>query len=235
MNIRKNIFLVLFLLLSPIIFAQTTADINCESELQTIDTEIKNQNKVSYRIVFSQKQYTEESFEFSEGIIVISDLNDNLNIDETAKVIATIGIKNKLTKMLAFKTCKSVEFYFNQDKLTLEQTDYLAINLLPTIEIDINQTLSKKERKKNKRKRDLIESVSKESCEKLIEFGSDKLSMEMLNQIVSSTSAKYAEKTMKVYEMSFEESVDEFLPDLISHLMFDCQVMKEFTQNQEGK
>ena len=74
MNISKQILLILFSLLSAINFAQTTADVNCESELKTIETEIKSQSSVSYKIVFSQKLYTEESFEFSEGIIVITDL-----------------------------------------------------------------------------------------------------------------------------------------------------------------
>jgi hypothetical protein len=235
MDSSKNILLILFLLLSTINFAQTTADVNCESELKTIETEIKSQNAVSYKIVFSQKLYTEVSFEFSQGIVVITNLNDNLNIDETIKVIVAIGVENKLSKMLAFKSCKAVELYFNQNRLTPEQTDYLDKNLLPKVEIDLNKSLSKKEKKQSKRKRDLIESVSKESCEKLTEFGTDKLSMESLNQIVSSTSAKYSEKTMKVYEMSFEESVDEFLKDLTNHLMFDCQVMKEFAKNYEEK
>tara|TARA_B100000949_G_C14162417_1_gene399735 strand:- start:549 stop:848 length:300 start_codon:yes stop_codon:yes gene_type:complete len=99
MKIIKNIFLILFLFLSTINFAQTTADINCESELKTVETEIETQKTVSFRIAFSEKQYTDETFEFSQGIIVISDLNENLSIDEIIKVIVTIGVKNKLTKI----------------------------------------------------------------------------------------------------------------------------------------
>jgi hypothetical protein len=76
MNISRKIFLILFSLLSPISFAQTTADINWESELKTIDTEIEKQEAISFRIVYSEKQYTDESFEFSQGIIAVSDLND---------------------------------------------------------------------------------------------------------------------------------------------------------------
>jgi hypothetical protein len=226
MNIHENIYLILFLLLSTINFAQTTADINCESELKTIDTEIETQKTVSFRIVFSEKQYTDESFEFSQGIIVISDLNDSLNIDEIIKVIATIGVKNKLTKILAFRTCKSVEFYFNQNKLTFEQTDYLENNLLPIVEIDLNKTLSKKERKKNKRKRDLIEMVSNESCEKLENSKMEKLNAEEFTNIVSSISAEYVEKTQKIYDMSFEESVDQFLNDLTEYIFRNCEELK---------
>ncbi len=226
MNISKNIFIILFLLLTTINFAQTTADINCESEIETIETEIKNQNTVSYKIVFSQKSYTKESFEFSEGIVVISDLNNNLNIDEIAKVIAAIGAENKLSKMLAFKTCKAIEFYFNPNKLTSEQADYLEKNLLPKIEIDLNKTLSKKERKKNKQKRDLIEMVSNKSCEKLENSKMKKLNAEEFNQIVSSISAEYSEKTQKIYDMSFEESVMLFLNDLTEYIFRNCEELK---------
>jgi len=233
MSITKNIYLIIFLLLSTINYAQNRSELDCESGFEKIDSEIETQGIVSYKILYSNKLYTEESFEFSEGVVVISDLNSQLTIKEIINIIGRIGVKNKLSKVLAFKTCKAVELYFTNEKRTLEQTDYLQENLLPSMEIDINKSLSKKERKKNKRKRDLIESVSKESCEKLTEFGTDKLSMESFNQIVSSTSAKYAEKTMKVYEMSFEQSVDEFLKDLMNYLMFDCQIVKEFAENHE--
>jgi hypothetical protein len=226
MNISKNIFLILFSILSTISFAQTTADINCESELKTIDTEIETQETVSFRIVYSEKQYTDESFEFRQGIIVVSDLNDSLNIDEIIKVIATIGVKNKMTKILAFKTCQSVEFYFNQNKLTSEQTDYLDKNLLPIVEIDLNKTLSKKERKKNKQKRDLIEMVSNKSCEKLENSNMAKLNSQEFTQIVSSISAEYLEKTQKIYDMSFEESVDQFLNDLTEYIFKNCEELK---------
>jgi hypothetical protein len=227
MNISKKIFLILSLLLSTINFAQTTADLNCESKLETIETEIKLQNTVSYKIVFSQKLYTEESFEFSEGIIVISDLNDSLNIDETIKAIATIGVKNKLSKMLAFRTCKAVEFYFNQNQLSSEQTDYLEKNLLPKVEIDLNKTLSKKERKQSKQKRDLIEIVSNKSCEKLENSKMQKLNAQEFTQIVSSISAEYAEKTQKIYDMSFEESVTQFLNDLTEYIFRNCETLKK--------
>ncbi len=233
MSITKNVYLIIFLLLSTINYAQNRSELDCESGFEKIDSEIETQGIVSYKILYSNELYTEESFEFSEGVVVISDLNSQLTIKEIINIIGRIGVKNKLSKVLAFKTCKAVELYFTNEKRTLEQTDYLQENLLPSMEIDINKSLSKKERKKNKRKRDIIESVSKESCEKLAEFGTDKLSMESFNQIVSSTSAKYAEKTMKVYEMSFEQSVDEFLKDLMNHLMFDCQIVKEFAENHE--
>lgn len=226
MNISKQILLILFSLLSAINFAQTTADVNCESELKTIETEIKSQSSVSYKIVFSQKLYTEESFEFSEGIIVITDLNDNLNIDETIKAIVTIGVENKLSKILAFKTCKSVEFYFNQNRLTTEQTEYLDKNLLPKVEIDLNKSLSKKEKKQNKRKRDLIEMVSNKSCEKLENSKMEKINAEEFTQIVSSISAEYAEKTQKIYDMSFEESVMLFINDLTEYIFRNCEELK---------
>ena len=233
MNIYKIIFLILFLLLSTINFAQNTAESDCENGFKKIETELKSQKTVSYKIIYSQKLYTEESFEYSEGIIVINDLNDQIEQKEIIEIIARIGVENKLTKIIAFRNCNSIGLYLLKSELSTEQSNLLSNDLIAEMNIDLQKSLSKKERKKQKRKRDFIESVSKESCEKLTELGTDKLTMESFNQIVSGTSAKYAEKTMKVYEMSFEESVDKFLKDLMNHLMFDCQLVKEFAENQE--
>jgi hypothetical protein len=233
MNINKNIFLILFSLLSTINFAQNTSELDCENGFEKIETELESQKSVSYKIIYSQNLYTEESFEFSEGIIVINDLNDKIKPKEIIETIARIGVKNNLTKIIAFRNCNSIGLYFQQSELSTEQRNLLSNDLIAEIDIDLQKSLSKKERKKHKRKRDLIESVSKESCEKLTELGTDKLTMESFNQIVSGTSAKYAEKTMKVYEMSFEESVDKFLKDLMNYLIYDCQVVKDFARNQE--
>ena len=233
MNISKNIFLILFSLLSTINFAQNTSKLDCENGFEKIETELESQKSVSYKIIYSQNLYTEESFEFSEGIIVINNLNDKIKPKEIVETIARIGVKNNLTKIIAFRNCNSIGLYFQQSELSTEQRNLLSNDLIAEIDIDLQKSLSKKERKKHKRKRDLIESVSKESCEKLTELGTDKLTMESFNQIVSGTSAKYAEKTMKVYEMSFEESVDKFLKDLMNYLMSDCQIVKEFVNNQK--
>ncbi|MDB9873658.1 hypothetical protein OAC97_00160 [Flavobacteriaceae bacterium] len=235
MNISKNIFLILFSLLSTISFAQNTSELDCENDFEIIETEILSQEKVSYKILYSQKTYTKESFEFSKGVLVIADLNNQLTIKEIINIIGRIAVKNKLSEVLAFRTCKAVELYYQNEKLTLEQTDYLQENLLPSMEIDLNKSLSKKERKKNKKKRDLIEKVSKESCGELEGLKTDNLTMEQLNQVVSSVSSQYAEKTMKVYEMSFEESVDLFLKDLINHLLYDCELMKKTAMDFNGK
>ena len=233
MNISKNIFLILFSLLSTINFAQNALESNCENGFKKIETELESQKTVSYKIIYSQKLYTEESFEYSEGIIVINDLNDQIEPKEIIETIARIGVENKLTKIIAFRNCNSIGLYLQKSELSTEQSNLLSNDLIAEMNIDLQKSLSKKERKKQKRKRDFIESVSKESCEKLTELGTEKLTMESFNQIVSGTSAKYAEKTMKVYEMSFEESVDEFLKDLMNHLMSDCQVVKEFVKNHE--
>ncbi|MCD8426005.1 hypothetical protein LNJ40_11975 [Tenacibaculum dicentrarchi] len=233
MNINKNIFLILFSLLSTINFAQNTSELDCENGFEKIETELESQKSVSYKIIYSQNLYTEESFEFSEGIIVINYLNDKIKPKEIIETIARIGVKNNLTKIIAFRNCNSIGLYFQQSELSTEQRNLLSNDLIAEIDIDLQKSLSKKERKKHKRKRDLIESVSKESCEKLTELGTDKLTMESFNRIVSGTSAKYAEKTMEVYEMSFEESVDKFLKDLMNYLMSDCQVVKYFARNQK--
>jgi len=233
MNIYKNIFLILFSLLSTINFAQNTVESDCKNGFKKIETELESQKTVSYKIIYSQKLYTEESFEYSEGIIVINDLNDQIEQKGIIETIARIGVENKLTKIIAFRNCNSIGLYLQKTELSTEQSNLLSNDLIAEMNIDLQKSLSKKERKKQKRKRDFIESVSKESCEKLTELGTDKLTMESFNQIVSGTSAKYAEKTMKVYEMSFEESVDKFLKDLMNHLMSDCQVVKDFARNQE--
>ncbi|WP_452227647.1 hypothetical protein [Lacinutrix sp. MEBiC02404] len=233
MNICKKIFLILFSLLSTINFAQNTVESDCENGFKKIETELESQKTVSYKIIYSQKLYTEESFEYSEGIIVINDLNDQIEPKEIIETIARIAVENKLTKIIAFRNCNSIGLYLQKSELSTEQSNLLSNDLIAEMNIDLQKSLSKKERKKQKRKRDFIESVSKESCEKLVELKTDKLTMESFNQIVSGTSAKYAEKTMKVYEMSFEESVDEFLKDLMNHLMSDCQVVKEFIKNHE--
>jgi hypothetical protein len=226
MNIKKNITLILFSLLSTVIFAQNNSKLDCENEFEKIETEIESQKTVSYKIIYSQKLYTEDSFEFSEGIIVISDLNDKISTDETIKIIATIGVKNKLCRILAFKSCKAVEFYQKKDKITSEENKYLEENMLPNIEIDLNKLLSKKELKKNKRKRDLIELVSNKTCEDFNNLKTKDISLDKITQILSKNSAEYAEKTMKVYEMSFEESADEFIYDLTNHLFITCESIK---------
>lgn len=235
MNVTKNILLGLFLIWSTIILAQTTADLNCEYRLDTIEREIESQSSISYKMVFSQKLYTDESFEFSEGIIVINDFYDKIQPIEIVEIIARIGVKNKLTKIIAFKKCEAARLFFSQSKLTNEQLAFVNNNLIAEVDIDQYKSLDKKEKKKHKKMLDLIESVSNESCEKLTNFSKDGLSMEKINQVVSSTSAKYVEKTMKAYEMSFEESVNEFLKDLTNHLMFDCEIMKEFAKNYREK
>lgn len=233
MNITKNIILILFSFISAINFAQNTSELDCDNGFEKIETELESQKSVSYKIIYSQNLYTEESFEFSEGIIVINNLNEKIKPKEIIETISRIGVKNNLTKIIAFRSCNSIRLYFLQSKLTNEQKNLLNDDLIAEIDIDLQKSLSKKEIKKHKRKRDLILSVSKESCEKFTKLGTDKLTMKSFNQIISSTSAKYAEKTMKVYEISFEESVDEFIKDLMNHLMSDCQMVKEFANNQE--
>lgn len=213
-------------------FAQNTAESDCEDGFEKIETELESQKIASYKIIFSQKLYTEQSFEFSEGIIVTNDFNDQIQPNEIIETIARIGAKNKLTKIIAFKKCEAIRLYFRQSELTNEQKDFLNNNLIAEVDIDLYKSLDKKEKKKHKKKRDLIESVSNECCKKLTDFSKDDLSMEKINQIVSSTSAKYVEKTMKAYEMSFEESVDEFLSDLTNHLISNCGAMKKLAEQQ---
>ncbi|MFD0975432.1 hypothetical protein, partial [Salinimicrobium gaetbulicola] len=67
MNIKKNIILILFSLLSTINLAQNTSELNCESGFEKMETELESQKSVSYKIIYSQNLYTEESFDFREG------------------------------------------------------------------------------------------------------------------------------------------------------------------------
>jgi hypothetical protein len=207
-------------------------DLNCETGFKKNQTEIESNPQVDYKLIYSQKKYGAESFEFSEGIIIIKDFSEQLTQNEMAQIIGRIAVENDLTKVIALRNCDAGGLYLRQTELTTEQQNYLSQSVIAEINIDLLKSLSKKERKKHKKKRDLIESVSKESCKKLSEPGTDKLTMESFNQIVSGTSAEYAEKTMKIYEMPFEQSVDEFLKDLMNHLLFDCNIVKEFAINQ---
>lgn len=235
MNITKYLLIPLFSLLPTVSLAQKAFELDCENGFETIETEVESQEIVSYKIIYSQKLYTEESFEFSEAIVVVSDLNNKISTEKIIEIIVRIGVKNKLSKVLAFKTCKAVEFYFQQPELTPEQADYIDKNLLPNVEIDLNKSLSKKDRKKNKRKRDLIELVSKESCEELKKLKIDKVTMEHINQVVTNTSVQNVKKIEKVYELSFEESTIKFLEDLTNHLFVHCELIKEHIKQFKGK
>lgn len=209
---------------------KTQRNLNYEDGFEKIETELDSQKTVSYKIIFTQKLYTKQSFEFSEGIIVTNDFNDQIQPNEIIETIARIGAKNKLTKIIAFKKYEAVKLYFRQWELTNKQKDFLNNNLIAEVNIDLFKLLNKKEKKEHKRRRDLIESVSNECCEKMSDFSEEELSIDKINQVVSSTSAKYVEKTMRAYEMSFEESVDEFLTDLTNHLIFNCGTMKKFAE-----
>lgn len=207
-------------------------DLDCENGFKKVQTEIESTPQVDYKLIYSQRKYGKDSFEFSEGIIVVEEISDELNQNDLAQIIGRIGVENNLTKIIALRNCDAGRLYLQQTERTSEQQNYLKQNVIAEIDIDLFKSLSKKEKKQHKKKRDLIESVSKESCKKLAEFGTDKLTMESLNQIISGTSSEYAEKTMKIYEMPFEQSVDKFLKDLMSHLLFDCQIVREFANNQ---
>lgn len=207
-------------------------DLDCETGFKKIETEIKSNPEVNYKLIYSQKKYGGESFEFSEGIIVVQEIGYEINQNDIAQIIGRIGVKNNLTKIIALRNCDAGGLYLRKNQLTSEQKDYLAQSIIAEIDIDLLKSLSKKKKKQHKKKRDLIESVSKESCKKLAELGTDELTMESFNQIVSGISAEYAKKTMKIYEMPFEQSVDEFLNDLMSHLLFDCQIVRGFVNNQ---
>ncbi|PQJ21967.1 hypothetical protein [Tenacibaculum sp. SG-28] len=121
MSVTKNLILIIFIVLPIINFAQENSEFNCVDKFENLETEVKFQKTVSYKVISSKKLYTKESFEFSKGIVLISNLNNDLTTKELAKTITTIGVKNKLSKIIAFKSCKAVEIYFKVMKPTIEQ------------------------------------------------------------------------------------------------------------------
>ena len=235
MNFKKHLIIFLFTILSSINFAQKKSEFNCGNGFEIIETEIESQKTVSFRIISSVKLYTKESFEFSEGIILISDLNKNLNLEEVVKTIATIGVKKKLSRIIAFKTCKAVEIYYKIAKPTIEQKEHLEKNLIIEINIDINKSLSRKERKKNKKKRNFIESIGNEACEILTKIKLEKFTSENLSNVVISKASENVEKMMKIYELSFEEGSIIFMKDLTYHIVDNCKLVKEYIEIDKNK
>jgi hypothetical protein len=229
----KHLILFFLLILSIINFAQEKSAFDCVDEFEIIETEVESQKTISYKIVSSQKIYTEETFEFSEGIVIISDLNNNLNPKELAKTIASIGVKNKLSKIIAFKSCKAVKIYYQGIKPTTEQVEYLEKNLIAKIEIDINKSLSRKEKKRNKKKRDFTESIAIEICKVLSKNKIENFSSENLTNAMVHIFSENVEKMMTVYDLSFEESSDLFMKDLTLYLIDNCKIVNEFTYKKE--
>ena len=232
MNFKKYLLIFLFTILSSKNFGQQKPEFNCGNGFEVIETEVESQKTVSFRIISSQKIYTKESFEFSEGIVLISDLNENLNTNEVVKTIATIGVKKKLSKIIGFKTCKAVEIYFKKTESTKEEINYLKNNLIIKLEIDINKSLSRKERKKNKKKRDFIESVGIEICEVLSEEETENFSSEKLSNAMIPKLSENVEKMMKVYDLSFEESSDLCMKNLTLYLIDNCGIVNKFVKNE---
>lgn len=232
MNKAKHLILLLFSFFSLMSFAQEKSNFKCVDKFESTETEVESQKTVSYKIISSKKLYTEKSFEFSKGIIVINDLNEKLNVKEIVKVVATIGIKNKLSKINAFKTCKAIEIYFKRTKPTKEEIVYLEKNLIVKLKIDINKSLSRKEKKKNKKKRDFIESVAIEVCAILTKGDIENFSSEKLSKAMVPKLSENVEKMMKVYDLSFEESSDLCMKDLTLYLIDNCGIVNKFVKNE---
>lgn len=232
-DIMKYLTLISFLVLPIINFAQESSKFDCVDKFEKTNTEVKSQKTVSYKIISSQKLYTKESFEFSEGVLLISDLNDNLNTKELVKVIATIGLKNKLSKIIAFKSCRALKIYYQKMKPTIEQKKYLDKNLIGKINIDINKSLSRKERKKNKKKRDFIESVGIEICENLTKEEVESFSIKKISNAIVPKMSENVEKMIKIYDSSFEVSSDLFMKDLTFYLINNCKIVQKFVRKKE--
>ena len=135
-----------------------------------------------------------------------------------------------MSKIIGFKTCKAVEIYFKKTESTKEEINYLKNNLIIKLEIDINKSLSRKERKKNKKKRDFIESVGIEICEVLSEEETENFSSEKLSNAMIPKLSENVEKMMKVYDLSFEESSDLSIKDLTLYLIDNCGIVTKFVK-----
>ncbi|QCE42148.1 hypothetical protein [Psychroserpens sp. NJDZ02] len=226
----KQILSILIFLFSITIYSQNFVNLNCEMGFEKIQVETKPEEQVSYKTIYSQKVYGKESFEFSQGIIVIKNINDQISQNEIIEIIGRIAVNKKFIKIIALQSCDAGELYLQQTELTSEQKNYLSENLIVEMDIDLLKSLSKKEKKKQRKKRDLIETVSKKSCDKLSQLNKKDFTREQFTQIVSALSAEYAEKTMNVYEMSFEESAGIFVTDMTNYLFSNCGALKKLMQ-----
>jgi hypothetical protein len=213
-------------------FAQGKREFNCVDKFESIKTEVESQKTISYKIISSNKLYTKDSFEFSKGIIVINDLNENLNIEEKVKVLATIGVKNKLSEIIAFKNCRAVDIYFKAT-ITTEEVNYLENNLIIELKIDLNKSLSRKEKKKNKKKRDFIESVGIEICEILAKEKVENFNQEKISNAMIPKLSENVDKMIKVYDLSFEIGSKLFMKDLTFYLIDNCKIVTDFATKNE--
>jgi hypothetical protein len=214
-------------------FSQEIEEFNCVDKFESIETGIDSQKTISYKIISSKKLYTEESFEYSKGIIVINDLKEELSTKEIAKIFTTIGVENNLSEIIAFKTCRAIEIYFQNPEPTKQEIEYLEENLIIKLNLGINESLSKKERKKNKKKRDFIESVSIEICDNLSKYKNENFSQEKLLNAMVQKMSENVEKMMKVYDLSFEESSELFMKDLTFYLIDNCKIVSEFANRKD--
>jgi hypothetical protein len=229
----KELLAILFLTYSLGIFTQNKTEFNCVNEFDEIETEVELQKTVRYKIISSRKLYTKETFEFSEGILIVSNLNEKLKPKEIAKVISTIGIKNNLSKITAFETCRALEIYYKKTKPNEEELNHLKENLIIELSLDINKSLSKKERKRNKKKRDFIENIGINACEILSKNKLENFSKKDLSNVIVSEASKNVEKMLKIYDLSFEEGSLVFMKDLTNYLVDNCKIVKELVKRNE--
>ncbi len=229
----KKLLAILFLTYSLGIFTQNKTEFNCVNEFDEIETEVELQKTVRYKIISSRKLYTKETFEFSEGILIVSNLEEKLKPKEIAKVISTIGIKNNLSKITAFETCRALEIYYKKTKPNEVELNHLKENLIIELSLDINKSLSKKERKRNKKKRDFIENIGINSCEILSKNKFENFNKKDLSNMIVSEASKNVEKMMKIYDLSFEEGSLVFMEDLTNYLIDNCEIVKELIKRNE--
>jgi|GEM_PF-3661183 len=227
----KIVLPILLLFITQTILSQSIKDLNCENGFKTIKTELEFEPVVSYKIIYSQKFYGEESFGFNQGLVLIDEINEEITSSELSEILARIAVKNNMTKLILLSNCEAGELFLQQPGLSFEQNKFLNDNIIADLDIDLQNSLSKKEKRNHKRKRDFVESVSQEACSKFEELNSEHISSEKYSEIVSSILAEHTRKAVKIYKLPFEQSSDQFIMDVSNRLISNCMMLKNMVEN----
>ena len=98
----KKLLALIFLTYSFGIFSQNKSEYNCVNDFDEIETEVELQKTVRFKIISSRKLYTKETFEFSEGILIVFNLNKKLKNHERQTIeindSSTVGNNCKYSK-----------------------------------------------------------------------------------------------------------------------------------------
>ncbi|WP_028890371.1 hypothetical protein [Tenacibaculum ovolyticum] len=156
-----------------------------------------------------------------------------MNTKDILRVLGTIAIKNKMSEIIAFKTCLASKIYFQQTKPSEQEIKYLEENFITEFKIDIDKSLSKKEKKRNKKKRDFIESVATEICQTIEKNDSKNFNQKALSNALIPKVSENVERMMRVYDLSFEIGSELFIKDLTFYLINNCKTVNDYTHRKK--